>query len=246
MDDLFTWLFSILFRQPNLRKTFIILFVSVSNIWTRSFLIFRSDLADAAKSGTDCSLRAGARRRGRDHAQGVDPRDDPEDVRAKLARVVPGLNDLTFAQPPPKSHREFEVRVVQVTTTVSTSGSSPSHSTSSAASGLATSGSVVSTSVSASTPSSSSGTPTASSTSAASENSSNATVSTPAPASTIQVRGKTRITWLFFTIITYFDFLCFEFLPGGTLFTSKIMLLRMFILPNWFCNIGTYVWLFAQ
>ena len=142
---------------------------------TEGAVAARSDLADAATRGPDCSLREPRRRAGNSN-RSRDSETDSEDVRAKLARVVPGLHDLTFAQQPNLTTTlEYYVGVVQVTT--STSGSSPSQSSSPTTPSSTPSSNVVTVS----TPSSSV-TPTASSTS--SESSS---ASTSIPATTIQV-----------------------------------------------------------
>merc|ERR1711884_520383 len=61
-----------------------------------------------------------------------------EEVRATLQRVVPGLNDLSFARP--KIPVQFEVRVVQVNTdkVASTSSTTSTTSTSSSVSSSST------------------------------------------------------------------------------------------------------------
>ena len=72
----------------------------------------RSDLADHSR--TDCLLRSSADDFDHDHevSRVAAAATTTTEVRATLQRVVPGLNDLSFARP--KNSIEYEVRVVQV------------------------------------------------------------------------------------------------------------------------------------
>ena len=92
-----------------------------------------SDLADH-RSRTDCLLRSFVS----DKVSREEEEVKDEEVRATLQRVVPGLNDLSFARP--KIPVQFEVRVVQVNTdkVASTSSTTSTTSTSSSVSSSST------------------------------------------------------------------------------------------------------------
>ena len=96
-----------------------------------------SDLADHRSRTTDCLLRSSVSDKvSRTEEEEEEVKD--EEVRATLQRVVPGLNDLSFARP--KIPLQYEVRVVQVNTdkVASTSSTTSTTSTSSSVSSSST------------------------------------------------------------------------------------------------------------
>jgi hypothetical protein len=89
----------------------------------------RSDLADISPKHSDCLLHKNNKDTKDNDDKGAANQSDADDVRATLKRVVPGLNDLSFSRP--KNPIEYEVRVVQVSTSAATPSSAPSSSSSS-------------------------------------------------------------------------------------------------------------------